>query len=74
MQNPRTSRAGITRAVQISLGGGTVQSIPGAGSPFKLAVAAALDRAADVLVSQGRHNEAERLAHQAADLRAETPR
>jgi len=51
-----------------------MRSIPEAGSPIKHTVAATLDRTADALLFQGRHDEAERLAHQAADLRGEAAR
>jgi hypothetical protein len=41
-------------------------------TPFDItaAEAAQLDRQADLLLSVGRHDAAERLAHRAADLRA----
>ncbi len=38
------------------------------------ALAAALDRTADALLFQGKHAEAERLAHEAAAMRAEALR
>ncbi len=72
MSNPRTPGAGTTGA-WISLGGDrSKSSVAPAGSSFndgRTLCAATLDRQADLWLSVGRHAAAERLAHQAADLR-----
>jgi hypothetical protein len=72
MKSPRAPGAGTTRA-WISLGSGTTNlSVARAGSSFndrRKHCAAALDREADLMLSVGRHAAAERLAHQAAEMR-----
>jgi hypothetical protein len=71
MSNPRAPGGGTTGA-WISLGSGATEPLVApAAPPFKdrTLFAAALNRQADLWLSVGRHASAERLAHQAADLR-----
>jgi hypothetical protein len=78
MESPRAPGVGVTRASE-TLGGDDSRSlITLAGSEFNdgrtlcaapVSRAQLLDREADALLQQGRHVLAERLAHQAAELR-----
>jgi hypothetical protein len=72
MSNPRIPGAGITGAWISSLGSGSTKSyVARAGACFndRMLCATVLDRQADFWLSVGRHDAAERLSHQAADLR-----
>ena len=72
MSNTRAPGVGITRALETLGGDDSRIPVTLAGSQFndgRTLCAAALDRHADLWLSVGRHSAAERLAHQAADLR-----
>jgi hypothetical protein len=73
MRNLRTPGTGITGATETLGGEISKASIPDASLPINdlgMRHAAALDREADALLFVGNHALAERLAHEAADLRA----
>ena len=67
MRSPRTPGAGITGAATFSLGG-EAQFLADVGS-LRNSVASECDRQADHLLHLGYRQQAERLAHRAADLR-----
>lgn len=72
MRNPRTPGAGITGATETLGGEISKTSVADTGLPINdlgMRHAAALDREADFELQAGRHAEAERLAHMAAEMR-----
>jgi hypothetical protein len=72
MAGPRApAGAGVARALETLGGGISGAFVSGPGSSFnrRRLSRAALDRAADIYLQQGRHALAEHLAHQAAALR-----
>jgi hypothetical protein len=82
MESPRAPGAGVTRASETLGGDDSRIFITPAGSCFNdgrrlcaapVSRAQLLDREADALLQQGRHVLAERLAHQAAELREAAP-